>query len=416
MWLKLQHFLNRFDAEDMVFAAHFVMNMILMACIGVSAGTCYGRGGIDEQASCPVFTGSLAGLRLLHVTSTLYVLPHNLRFTNYLTRQISGDSIIGVLWLAVTFTTGEANAGLWWTAVVMDVGMSLLPLAYSFVLDNKSGSLADEPIPLSPDLLVSRHNRFQIITYAYVVSGALATLRSPQLLGREATIIAMACILVACMKIQYFDLQPVARPSDTDAFGSRHPTLRGQVFRTLWEICHFPLNLSTVLVGSTMKLFAKDDGQPLQRYFLAVPLGVTSIMTLLQQLLADGGMAGFRKRRWPKQRRILIRFVFAALIMILAPICDGGRLADDIGFLILVVMTFLFAIFGDVYSRMPNYASHAFSKDATTGRLVLADGLLARHNEGEVMDSTRVAPASPSSNVDAKGSYVAPLLANVNPV
>jgi len=78
-WLRTQHYVNRFDAEDMVFTVHFLLNMMGMAGVGVSAGRCANTWlesfTVDgAEADCPIFASSLAGLRCLHVLFYLYAL------------------------------------------------------------------------------------------------------------------------------------------------------------------------------------------------------------------------------------------------------------------------------------------------------------------------------------------------------
>lgn len=217
---------------------------------------------------------------------------HNKRYRGWIRRQIAADVLISACWFVCAFTSGVLLKAAWWTAIAVDIAMFLMPVIYKWILGSKVRStIWGEKVPLHPDLLVSRHNRFQIITYGYVVSAALASLNSPILRTREAVILAMACILVVGMKVQYFDLQPVPRPSHrSDAFGSRHPVMRSSsndATRVLWELLHFPLNMSTVLVGSTLKLFTQidDHEEPrLSRYFLTIPIGVGSVVTILQQV------------------------------------------------------------------------------------------------------------------------------------
>lgn len=91
--------------------------------------------------------------------------------------------------------------------------------------------------------------------------------------------------------------------------------------------------------------------------------------------MSHGGMDGFRKRRWPKRARVIFRFFCAILIACSALIFDNGRLEDDLLFLVIVVSVFTLSILGDIYSRMPNWSSQAFTYNAA-GRLTLAEGLL----------------------------------------
>jgi len=54
--------------------------------------------------------------------------------------------------------------------------------------------------------------------------------------------------------------------------------------RVLWELLHLPLNMSTVLVGSTLKIFAvAKEGMPppsLDRYMLTGSMAVGSLVTI----------------------------------------------------------------------------------------------------------------------------------------
>jgi low temperature requirement protein LtrA len=55
-WLRTQHFLNRFDAEDVVFLLHLLVNLILMALVGMTIGDCAEIWENGSGDPCPVFS------------------------------------------------------------------------------------------------------------------------------------------------------------------------------------------------------------------------------------------------------------------------------------------------------------------------------------------------------------------------
>eukprot|EP00049_Salpingoeca_infusionum_P008648 m.142890 g.142890 ORF g.142890 m.142890 type:complete len:494 (+) comp14072_c2_seq4:66-1547(+) len=409
-WLRTQHFVNRFDAEDGVFVLHFIFNLILMGFTGSNIGAC-ARVHSEDQDRCVQFTGCLAALRLVHVGFEIYVSFFNKQFKKFMLRQMIPNMIVTLLWFITSVVRNEQAADVLWIAticfeMIVFIGPHFVP---------QLRLTSAEIIPLHPDLLASRHNRFSIIALAYVLSGALASTNAVRefMTYCEGIIIACACLVVAGLKLQYFDLQDVTRPSDTDKYGSRHPVTRRaphERFRVVWELLHFPLNMCVVLVGGIFKFFlteenaapgsCKTQSLPIHKHILAIPLALAALITLAQQLLSSGGIGGFRKRIVRKSYRITIRIAVAALIIAMPTI-----MADSKRSVYVFVVTFLFlgGVVFDLIARLPSKQRHDLDDGNSVFHPISDETALVYQPPSEVQvdQSTSYAEAAPETATES---------------
>eukprot|EP00049_Salpingoeca_infusionum_P023450 m.12172 g.12172 ORF g.12172 m.12172 type:complete len:582 (-) comp5808_c0_seq1:147-1892(-) len=366
-WLKTQHFANRFDSEDIVFTFHSFSSMLLMAYASLNVHSCAARlsKGLDDRGGCAQFTGSLVGLRFIHVCFLIYVYYHNRQYSRYLRRQMAADVVVLLLYIMVTAGGPSVAEYTWVIGIVVDLGIWLLPHFIPFFKLRQH-----ERVPLHPNLLVSRHRRFATIALAYIIGGALASTAYSRtsMTSCELIIVTCACFIVVGLKIQYFDFTDVTRPSDSDAYGSRHPTVRIKPhgrYRIAWELLHIPLNIAVVLVGSSFRYFISGDSEEnaclsrgvtsdkalIHRKIVGLGLSLASLVTVLQQLLSSGGMSGFRKRRLSKPLRLSVRFVsiigLAGSPFLLLRVSRAW-------YMVTATLWFVLFVFFDVFARMPN--------------------------------------------------------------
>eukprot|EP00056_Hartaetosiga_gracilis_P005434 m.84644 g.84644 ORF g.84644 m.84644 type:complete len:522 (+) comp12163_c0_seq2:56-1621(+) len=359
-WLHTQHFTNRFDNEDMIMIVHFAVNMLLMAYAGTNIGTCATLYEQQSDETCPQYTGSIATLRFVHILYLVFALVYNKRYSTFLWRQIITSGITCLLWIICTFITGTTVDIIWWVIIGLEFLFFLTP---HFLPNSLTIQSQDKP-RLHPDLLAARHNRFTIIGMAFIVGGVLSNLGgngqgavSSSFTFSEGVAVTCACLIVVGLKMQYFDLLDVSRPSDNDNYGSTHAVVRDPVhsrYRVLWEISHFFLNMATVLVGTTLKLYVMNQETRLERRWLCTPLAGASLVTIFQQSLSSGGIGGYRKRRLTKLYRLLCRLFGIVVTFILPFIFTPSVIEDDDGFAAIVALWFLGTIVFDVWARMPS--------------------------------------------------------------
>ncbi|EGD77158.1 hypothetical protein PTSG_07491 [Salpingoeca rosetta] len=372
-WLKTSHITNRFDVEDFVSTILFAVNMVLMSYVGVNIGTCATRF-FEDADRCPQYTGSLTGLRAVHLFHLLYAFHFNRRFKRFFYRQIFIESLVLLLW-AITSMLNDATETMWWVTISFELIAFVVPHFFppQFALK------PEERVPLHPDLLASRHRRFASMALAFVAGRAIVNLNDAETFftSQEAFRIVLTVLIVVGLKLQYFDLVDVDRPTASSAYASRHPLVRTQEhdrYRVAWEVSHFFLNVGTVLVGSTLSDFVGSNSS-LRRYWLCRPLACASLVTVFQQVLSSGGLGGYRKRRFRKQSRILFRLV-GILVTFIIPDVITVKSVQDNTFAALVVLWFVFTVVFDLWARMPSKDKIAFNNTATSEQSTLQTQLL----------------------------------------
>eukprot|EP00055_Hartaetosiga_balthica_P007500 m.25853 g.25853 ORF g.25853 m.25853 type:complete len:485 (-) comp5804_c0_seq1:185-1639(-) len=356
-WLHTQHYTNRFDNEDMVMMLHFCVNMLLMAYAGTNIGNCARHYEETPEETCPQYSGSIATLRFIHILYLVYALVYNQKYKKYITRQIVMSAIVFIFWLIITLLSGSLVDILWWVVIGLEFIFFVVP---HFLPDAFTVQPSERP-RLHPDLLAARHNRFTVVGMAFIVGGVLSNL--PQHEGSttftftEAVAVTCACLIVVGLKMQYFDLLDVSRPSDNDNYGSTHAVVRDRShsrYRVAWEISHFFLNMATVLMGSALKLYVQNIDTRLERHWLCSPLACASLVTVFQQSLNSGGIGGYRKRRLTKLYRLLCRLIGIVVTFSLPFIFSTSLVPRDDTFAGIVAGWFLSTILFDIWARMPS--------------------------------------------------------------
>jgi low temperature requirement protein LtrA len=223
-WLGHTVFATRFDTDDAVQRALTLIQVFIVALMGINAG-----GALDSRDSAG-FAGAYAALRLVLVAQ--YARARCLREGRPLTTvYLVGCGTAALLWLVSALVPAPARFAVWGLAFVLDFATPIVAERYS------------DRVPPHPAHLPERFGLFTIILLGEAVVAVMEGMRS-----QEGWSVAAATTAFVSMAVLfgiwgwYFDGIEGARERDVT---TRRDALRLRV----WTYAHLPLFLGLALTG-----------------------------------------------------------------------------------------------------------------------------------------------------------------------
>lgn len=390
-WWSTARFLNLFETKDIVFLAFFVLNMVAMAAVGISAEEC---GTHEDRNACEDFTVSIALARFLLVAFGVYAYVHNqhkgpgARGSMLLT--LIPDMVVASLWVVTGSLPHGESCGdgsidscwvgftlAWWLAILIDtVKVLVLPLK---AIARVFCGFKHRHLPLDLRLMVDRQDSFIILAIGEIVAASLAREIEPGAAqgggmmptpGHNSThghsngpargpvfwVVTLVVLLAALLKITLFDLSD--HPEPTGRSTAIKHALTVCVWRgSLWTILHLPMNGAIVLLGAILEPLKTESSLPhsAQRIAagcLGLILLISSAFDSMHDEMKSGAVSWNSDfRRVSKRGRVIARVCFAFFVM-LVPFhfnWTDAKLAflTTINVLLLLHITFM------TYARMP---------------------------------------------------------------
>eukprot|EP00520_Triparma_pacifica_P004017 CAMPEP_0118656934 /NCGR_PEP_ID=MMETSP0785-20121206/13743_1 /TAXON_ID=91992 /ORGANISM="Bolidomonas pacifica, Strain CCMP 1866" /LENGTH=505 /DNA_ID=CAMNT_0006549805 /DNA_START=23 /DNA_END=1537 /DNA_ORIENTATION=+ len=352
-WFNVVGFLNRFETKDFVFAVFFVLNLISMSFVGVSAERC---GSAQIREECGDFAWSIAWNRLLLIIMVVYVLYHNWQYKKQTIFYLIPDCLTTFFWFLVGFMPAgeqccdpnEEGCPLnscwtpfivcWWSAIFFDFFKASMPLWFFNLKLLKS---REEIMAFNLPLLVERYELFVIISIGEVVAASLASQEvagghtasdddhhrmlegdgSDEFSKETYILVALIVLEAALIKMAYFDVAEHPCPTGKNGSKRQHALARKAKTGVAWVMLHMPLNAAIVIFGSIMEPL-KLHGEFNQVYANSLSFSLALIVVIIGifDLIHGGGRE--QLRRISKQKRTQFRCLLVVMLAVLPFVTD----------------------------------------------------------------------------------------------
>ena len=411
-WVHITGYLNRFDAEDTVHFALFVVNVLTAVAIALPLKSC--GTALDERYGCDIFIWGIVAARTINMLCHVYASLSNPRYRRYIRVTIIYHGFVSIALWSTTGLVSEFGPALdaspflfklfWWSAWVVDF-LQFFMFTPWFVKKLPKFHPA-ERIPMNLNLLVERHSLFIILSLGEVVVASIYPIANPQGGGSHGhvnsedsqRIFASVCtvLLLGGLKALYFDLADPVTPTGVCSANGRHALKTSPLRGIAWTLMHLPLNMAIVIIGGILESYI-SHGLIINRsmWFFVLSLCSIVFITSIIQVLNQGT----KRKRVRKEVRQLVRGGIT-LLMLLAPLfgwnvpeevppghciinsTEHGRLLSDdeesthfVGLLLLEVFLLYTIVAADAYMRKdvrtpdcsdhPKVHNQAFQKTLT---------------------------------------------------
>lgn len=223
-WLGHTMFATRFETGDLLQRALTLLQMFLVAVMGINAGHA-----LDSRESAGM-AAAYAVLRL--VLAGQYWRASRIPESRALTvRYFSGCLAAAVLWLASAFVPAPARFGLWGLALAIDVSTPLV------------AERVGARVPPDPSHLPERFGLFTLILLGESILAVVQGMRTQETWSLGAATAAFAGLSALFLVWwAYFD--------GVEGAGERHVRTPGDAMRLrVWSYAHLPLYIGVVLMG-----------------------------------------------------------------------------------------------------------------------------------------------------------------------